>query len=140
MNKNFNMTNLSLIKDIEIEESIKEPYLAYFSETIIDRKKVAYSLLNRKKEDILLIASPGFLIDSVFAGLTEEHIEYIALNGPRGYKENLIKILQDEKMMEGVFEIVKSIDEDLGQNIKKNQDRIKNILQYIKDNIVVFKF
>jgi len=43
-------------------------------------------------------------------------------------------------MMKGVFEIVKAMDEDLGRGSTSNQDRIKKVIQYIKDNRVTFKF
>lgn len=132
--------------DIEFEHELiirgllSEPHLSYVAETLMSRKKVAYSVLRRKETDIMIIDSSGFLIDSVFAGLIEKHIEYIAKNAPKKYKENLLKILQDTEMMKGVFEIVKSMDDDLGENITQNQDRIKNIVQYIKDNRAVFEF
>jgi len=38
------------------------------------------------------------------------------------------------------FEIAKSMDEDLGKNTTQNQDRIKNLIQYIKDNRGAFEF
>lgn len=131
---------LTTIEEINIEEMLRAPHLSYVVENLLDRKKIAASILRRNNEEILLIDSSGFLIDSVFAGLTENHIEYIAKNGPRDYKKNLLKILQDQAMMRGVFEIAKAMDEDLGENITQNQDRVKNVVQYIKDNRIAFEF
>lgn len=131
---------LTTIEELNITDNIREPHLSYVIETIIDRKKVSLSVLRRTAEEILLIDSSGFLIDSVFAGLTEKNLEYISINGPQKYKVSLLKILQDRKMMKGVFEIAKALDEDLGENITQNQDRIKNVIQYIKDNKVAFEF
>lgn len=135
------MSNLlTTIEELDIEEIIKDPHLSYVIGTIQERKKVAISIFSRSKSNILLIASSGFLIDSVFAGLSEKHIEYIAKNAPKNYKENLLKILQDTEMMKGVFEIAVDMDTDIGKNVTQNQDRVKNVIQYIKDNRVVFEF
>lgn len=132
--------NLSIIEELNIEEMLRTPHLSYIIGTIQERRSASYSVLQRNKNNILLIDGSGFLIDSVFAGLTEKHIEYIALNGPQKYKENLLKILQDQEMMKGVFEIVKDMDTNLGGNVAQNQERIKNVIQYIKDNRIAFEF
>lgn len=131
---------LTTIEEMNIREILQEPHLSYIENTIQERKKAAYTVLNSKSDEIILIASSGFLIDSVFAGLTEKHIEYITITGPQKYKTNLLKILQDSEMMKGVFEITKAMDEDLGENTNQNQIRIKNVIQYIKDNRIAFEF
>lgn len=131
---------LTTIEEMDVNENIKEPHLSYVIATLQERKKVVYSVFQRKETDLLLIDSSGFLIDSVFAGLTEKHIEYIAKNAPKNYKQNLLKILQDAEMMKGVFEIAVDMDTDIGKNITQNQDRVKNVIQYIKDNKMVFEF
>lgn len=132
--------NIELDKELYLRGILAEPHLSYVSETLLERKKVVYLVLQRNETDILLIDSSGFLIDSVFAGLTEKHIEYIAKNAPNNYKENLLKILKDTEMMKGVFEIAVDMDTDIGKNITQNQDRVKNIIQYIRDNKIVFEF
>lgn len=134
------MLELTLPEEFNIKEAIQEPHFSYIESTILNRVHVSYSILNRNEQDILLIDNSGFLIDSVFAGLTEKHIEYIAKNGPQKYKESLSKILQDAEMMKGVSEIAKAMDEDLGRNTTQNQDRVKNVIQYIKDNHTAFEF
>jgi len=128
------------MEEINIIRSISNPHLTYILETLIEKKKVARSVLNRKEDEILLIDSSGFLIDSVFAGISEKHIEYIAIHGPKDYKENIIRTLKDEKTMKETFEIVKAMDEDLGEKSTQNQERIKKVIQYVKDNRIVFKF
>jgi hypothetical protein len=133
-------SDLSMLEELNIIENLKEPHLSYVIGTVVERKRVAYLVLQKDEKDILLIDSSGFLIDSVFAGLSEKNAEHLAKKGPRKYKESLIRILRDQEMMQGVFEIVKALDEDLGSNIAQNQDRIKNIIQYIKDNRVAFEF
>ena len=132
--------NIPIETELTIRKYLREPHFSYIEESIFNRKQVSTILLSKKQDEILLIDSYGFNFDSVFAGLTEKHIEYIAINGPKNYKENLLKILQDQEMMKGVFEIAKAMDEDLGENVTQNQDRIKNVIQYIKDNLIVFEF
>jgi len=129
---------LTTIEEMNILERLKEPHLSYVIETPQEKKMVSRDILKRKENEIVLITNSGFLIDSVFAGLTEKHIEYIAKNAPKNYKENLLKILKDTEMMKGVFEIIKAMDED--NNNIGNQNRIQHIIQYIKDNHVVFEF
>lgn len=131
---------LSIEEELDIREYLSEPHLTYIDDSVLIRKKVAYSILKRDLNEILLIDSSGFLIDSVFSGLTEKHIEHIAKNAPEKYKQNLLEIQNDKGMMEGVFEIAKSMDEDLGEKVTQNQQRIKNVIQYIKDNQIVFQF
>jgi len=134
------MINLTSPEEFNIKGIIQEPHFSYIESTLNNRKDVSCSVLRRNENDILLIASFGFIIDSVFAGLTEKHIEFIAKNGPGDYKENLLKILQDQEMMKGVFEITLDMDTDMGKNITQNQDRVRNVIQYIKDNKIVFEF
>jgi hypothetical protein len=43
-------------------------------------------------------------------------------------------------MVNGVFEIAKAMDEDLGRGATQNQDRVRNVIQYIKDNRIAFEF
>jgi hypothetical protein len=129
-----------IIDENDIKKNIHEPHFSYIEGTIMERKGVAYSILQRDENEILLAASSGFLIDSVFSGLSAKHIEYIAKNGPKDYKDNILKLLQDQEMMQGVFEIAKAMDDDLGRGATQNQERVKNVIQYIKDNRVAFKF
>jgi len=138
--KNNMAYNLSMMEEISIDLNIREPFANAVFPSLNDKKKVAYSIALRNHSEILLVSSYGFSINSVFAGLSEKHIEHIANHGPKDYKENIIKTLKDEKMMKGVFEIVKAMDEDLGRGSTSNQDRIKKVIQYIKDNRVTFKF
>lgn len=132
--------DLAMSEELDIIEDLREPHLSYITGTVVERKRVAYSVLQKNETDILLVDSSGFLIDSVFAGLAEKNIEHIAKTGPRKYKESLRKILADPKMMQGVFEIVKAMDEDLGSQTNQNRNRITSVIRYIKDNRIAFEF
>ena len=132
--------DLTMLEELNIIENLREPHLSYIMGTVVEKKRVAYLVLGKDQADILLIASSGFLIDSVFSGLSEKNIEHIAKIGPQKYKESLIKILRDQEMMREVFEIVKAMDEDLGGQATQNQSRVRNVIQYIKDNRIAFEF
>ena len=131
---------LDLIEKNEYWDKIANPFFGYVGTSIIDRKRVAQNVLSRKSEDILLVDKFGFSIDSVFAGLNEKQIEFFAKNAPLAHKKELVSIFQDKEMMDGVWEIVKAMDDDEGDGSIKNKDRIKKIIQYIQDNWAVFQF
>ncbi|MFA5994411.1 MAG: hypothetical protein WC823_05630 [Parcubacteria group bacterium] len=132
--------SLSIIEKLNVEELLLTPHLSYVENSILERKKVSSLILQKKIDDIMLITSSGFLIDSVFAGLSEKHIEHIAKNAPKNYKESLLKIQEDPEMMQGVFEIAQAMDRDLGENVTQNQQRVKNVMRYIQDNQIAFQF
>ncbi len=134
------MKNLTLSEESSIKSLLHEPHFSYIESTLINKKGVAYLILQKKEVDIFLIASSGFYTDSVFAGLTEKHIEYVAKNAPGDYKKNILNILKDAQAMQSVFEIVKSMDDDIARGATQNQVRINNVIQYIKDNRIVFEF
>jgi len=126
------------MEEYEILESIETPHLSYVLDTLMDRKKTARNVLNRKTEDVLLIDKTGFYIDSIFAGLSEKSIEYFAKHAPMEYKKNLMEIFRDKDMLDSMWETVKSMDDDEGSGTISNQDRIKKVIQYIRDNQIVF--
>ena len=131
---------LDLIEKINIEDNIKEPFAIYFHGTLEEKKRVARSVLQRDNDAIILISSGGFSFDSIFSGLTEKHIEHIAKNAPKNYKDNILKLIHDQEAINDVFEIAKAMDEDSGRGSTQNQKRVRNVIQYIKDNRMVFEF
>lgn len=132
--------DLSISEEMAIEQSIREPFADYLFSPLNIKCDISFSIRSRDENEILLLDIYGFSLDFIFAGLTEKHIAYIAKNAPKNYKENLLKILQDIEMMKGVFEIAIDMDTDIGKNVTQNQDRVKNVIQYIKDNRVAFEF
>lgn len=132
--------NINYADETLVIKSLQKPYFLYTSNRLTDRATVAKLVFLKKENEMLLVDPFGFLIDSVFAGLTEKHIGYIAKNGPKEYKENLLEILSDQGAMKGVFEIAKAMDEDMNGDTNQNQERVKNVIQYIKDNKTAFEF
>lgn len=134
------MKKITFKEESIIKLNLREPHFSYINDSVLSKKKISFLMLAKGNDSILLVDSYGFIFDSIFAGLSEKHIEHIAKNGPRDYKENILKISKDGKTMEGVFEIAKAMDEDLGGGSTRHQTRVKNVMQYIRDNQVVFEF
>ena len=63
-----------------------------------------------------------------------------AKNAPEDYKKNILELLNNQEMVNGIFEIAKAMDDDLGRGATQNQDRARNVIQYIKDNRIAFEF
>lgn len=129
--------DLGLLEEFDVLREIKTPHLVYKNFSSTAKQRVAYSILSRKPEEILLINSPGFYVDAVFAGLSENQIEFIAKNGPLEYKQCLLDFLR-EGNVEGALGVAKEMDEDSGTNTTKNQERVATVIQYIKDNQKAF--
>lgn len=129
-----------MLEEFDITGRLQYPHLLFFPITLISKKQTAYLVMSKREEDVFLINSPGFGNASVFAGLTEKNIECLTKKGPDEFKEEILKIFLDQAALKEVLEIVKAMDEDLRGQSTQNQDRIRNVIQYIKDNRIVFEF
>jgi hypothetical protein len=132
--------NLTMLEEFDIERMLQTPHLLFSRMLPNANKRIAFLVLRKKENEILLINSLGFKDPAVLAGLSEKHIEYIAKNGPLEYKENLIEIFSDQRLLNSVWEIAKSMDDDASEDLKKNQGRVKKVIQYIYDNRAMFQF
>lgn len=130
----------SALEEFDIIRNIQTPYLIYKKLDSVAKKNIAYNVLARKAEDILLISALGFREESVIAGLSEKHIEHIAKHGPRKYKENILEIFSDGDSVAEIKEIARVMDEDSTGGATPNQQRIRNVMKYARDNQRVFQF
>lgn len=130
---------IDIVREYEIRGTIEAPYLEYFNMSSSDGKMIANNVHQRTSEDLMLISKAGYCVEAVFAGLKTEHMEYFAKHAPMEYKLELMEIFKDQDGMNGVWEIAKAMDEDAGDGSTKNQERVKNVIQYIQDNRVVFQ-
>jgi hypothetical protein len=133
-------TNLTPLEETDIIGNFQTPHLQTANINMNSEKRVSRNILSRKEDEILLVNSNAFSRISVIAGLSEKHIEYIAKNAPQDYKTNIFKILRDSDMMNGVFEIARSMDQDAGNSDSRNEDRINNVIRYVNDNQIAFEF
>jgi hypothetical protein len=136
--KFFMSDQLSSLEEYDAMMKYQMPHLLFDDNSIVNQKRTAFLIKNKTGDEILVINPMGFSDESVLAGLNEKHIEYFAKHAPMEYKKNLLEIFKDKEMLDGVWKIAKSMDEDEGNGTMANQNRIKNVLQYIKDNQVVF--
>ena len=126
--------------EIEIIDHLQHPHLFDYG-SMSEKKNIAYQILNNYKNEEIFIVDPyGFSTTSVFAGLSEKSIELIAQKGPADYKRNILSLLKNTAAIKEVLEIAKLMDDDLGNNSTKNQERIQNVIKYISDNKIVFEF
>ncbi|PIP26959.1 MAG: hypothetical protein COX30_04555 [Candidatus Moranbacteria bacterium CG23_combo_of_CG06-09_8_20_14_all_39_10] len=123
-----------------ITEKLAMPYV-FFSQNNLDQKKIlAIYIYNLDVHLLLLSGYSAFSYSSIIAGLSEKHITHIANNAPLDYKKELLNSVFQEYRIKEALEIAEIMDDDLGRNTTRNQDRVKNVIQYIKDNRTVFEF
>ena len=67
-------------------------------------------------------------------------MEYIAIKAPLEYRTELLKIINNEGMTEESMKIAKFMDMEMDEDIAKNQYRVRNVIQYIRDNQIAFEF
>lgn len=124
----------------DISGKLAMPHLSYGKLNLASKNAIAVDVLLRKNEEITLITSSGIGTSAVFAGLTEKTIEYLAINAPSDYKKEIWALLDNSAEVDDILEIAKNLDDDLGRGATKNQERVKNVMQYVKDNRMVFEF
>jgi hypothetical protein len=116
------------------------PHAFFPQDTISQKKALAWHTASLSGEEVLLASSFAFSYEGIIAGLTVSQIEYFSKNAPISFKKELINSILNEDVMKEVFEIVKMMDDDMGNGVTQNQKRIKDVRQYVLDNLVVFQF
>lgn len=123
-----------------ILERLTIPYI-FFPQELLGEKIRLSKYIHNLEDELLLIPAPSlFSYPSVIAGMSENQIEYIAKNGPSDYKNELLKSIEQKFKIKNIFEIAKAMDDDLKNGVVKNQERVNNVIQYIKDNKIAFEF
>ncbi len=132
--------NLTALEEFDVQRKIEMPHLLHKANSLIAKKNIAYVVLAKKEDEILLISPSGFGEASVATGLNEKDIEYFARRASREHKENLYSLIANELLIKNIWDIAKAMDEDFAEGSKNNQQRVKNVLRYIYDNQLVFHF
>ncbi len=132
--------NLSTLEEVDFQGKLQFPHLMFTRKDPMAKKKIAYVVLAKKENEILLVSPAGFGEAAVIAGLTEKNIEYFAKFAPREYREKLAETIDNDYSLKDIWEVAKAMDEDLNDNAKNNRLRVKNVLQYIYDNQIAFHF
>lgn len=131
---------LSNFLETEIIEKLSLPHIVFAQGSLAQKVKLAWHVYSLSPAELLLASCFSFSYPAIVAGITVESIEYFAKNAPAEFKKELAKTFLAEYRMKEVFEITKMMDDDLGNGIKQNQERIKKVYQYIVDNWAVFQF
>lgn len=134
LNKKTMSEYLTTLEEFDITRKIQFPH-TFPQSTIAQKKAIAYSILARDIDSILLVSPMGFKSPSMLAGISEKNIEYIAKKAPLEYKQQLFILMNDVDSINEALEISKSMDEDSNTN---NFTRVVNVIRYIKDNLQIF--
>lgn len=126
--------------EIDLLEKISLPYVFFKQDTLFQKKTLTKYVMSLNNEEILLFTTFSFSVSAIIAGLNEEQIEYIAKNAPKDYKMQVFSSISQEYKIKEILEIAKYMDDDFGDNIIENQNRVKKVLKYIRDNKIVFQF
>lgn len=124
----------------EILEKYAIPQIHFPQENLIQKKMLARHFATLNGEEALFSSASVFSYEAILAGITSQQIEHVAKHAPINYKKELANSMRTEHRMKEVFEIAKLMDEDLGEGIFQNQQRVRSVQQYVLDNWAVFQF
>ena len=133
------MLNIDEVRE-KILDKMATPHVFFPQDNLVQKKMLASYIHSADNELLLVPTTFIFSYPAVIAGLTEKQVEYVAKNAPAVYKKELVSSIENTFVVKDVMEIAKALDEDLGEGVAKNQERVKNIIRYIKDNKPVFEF
>lgn len=123
---------LTLLEEFDVIAELQFPDFAYSTESFED--KIAFcNFINKLPERrILLLDDDLFNLPFVFAGLQEIHIEHLLKDGGYILKKILHVNIADADFFNEVLKFVSELDSR--NKTTENLTRIKNIVQYLKDN------
>jgi hypothetical protein len=116
------------------------PHIVFPQNTNRQKGALAWHILSLKGDELLLTSAFSFSYPAIIAGISESNIEYFGRHAPGSYRVELVEALKKDYVVKEIFDIAKEMDDDLGERITKNQERVNNVIQYIHDNRAVFEF
>lgn len=120
-----------------LQVELFSPYLLPAT-TLLEQKGIARLMLFKSTEDLLLMDPYSFQFDIILAGLTEAHIEFLAIKAPQPIKTFLLQGFTDSETLQSAYNLAVSLDEE--HSSIKNKERILSVIQYVRDNNLVFRF
>jgi hypothetical protein len=123
-----------------IQDRLALPHIFFPQDSLAQKKNMAKYINSLPNELIVLPTSFAFSYCAFIAGISEKQIEYIAKNAPKEYKKELFDAFFKGYKVKEIYEIAKAMDEDLPGDSIMNQQRIKKLIQYLKDNLIAFEF
>lgn len=123
---------LTLLEEFDVITELQFPDFIYSTESL--EEKIAFcAFINNLSEKRALLLDEGlFNFPFVFAGLQENNIEYIIREGGVVLKKIFYVNISDAGFINEILKISNELDNR--QKTTENTTRIKNIIQYLKDN------
>lgn len=125
-------TELDLIEEFDILTEFQFPDYIYSIDTTEEQivfSKYINSLSNHR---ILLLHREIFDFPFVLAGLKEGQVETIIKDSAQELKDNLIFNFSEIGLLDDITTFIDELDKRSGST--ENSTRLKNILQYLRDN------
>ena len=119
-------------------EKMTIPFVYFPQNNILSKKQLAIHTATLDN-NLLLSTSWLFSFPATLSGLDYDQVVYIAEHAPAVYKKQLLETTKTTYKIREALEISKALDESNGSGTQ-NQDRLKNIIQYVKDNSIAFEF
>ncbi|KKR21839.1 MAG: hypothetical protein UT50_C0003G0020 [Candidatus Moranbacteria bacterium GW2011_GWA2_39_41] len=115
------------------------PFIYFPQNNVQSKKQLAIYISMLNDNTVLLSTAWTFSFPAALAGLSYKQVEYIAKHAPTVYKKQLVETIQTSYKIKEALEISKNLDESTDNNAQ-HQQRVKNVIQYIKDNRNAFEF
>lgn len=124
---------LTLLEEFDIIAEFQFPDFVYASDSLEEKKAFANYMGSLSSRRILLFDDGVFYFPFAIAGLREQHIETIVKDGDHSLKEDILfNLLSNPDFLKQVSDFTDELDER--GRTTENSTRLKNILQYLKDN------
>lgn len=120
-------------------EKITIPFIYFPQNNIQSKKQLAIHIYGLSNNLVLLPTSWTLSFPAVLSGINHNQIEYIARYAPSTYKKQLLETIGTPYKVQEALEISRALDSSNDTNMQ-NQNRVKSIIQYIKDNRIAFEF
>ncbi len=126
------MRELTLLEEFDILSELQFPDFIYSADSAEEKFAFSAYLASLSGRRILLLHNEIFNMPFALASLKENHIETIIKEG--GF--NVKKILLSNLLNDGIAKQSSDFAAELDRRAKatENSARLKNILQYLKDN------
>lgn len=123
---------LTLLEEFDIIAELQFPDFVYATDSM--EEKIAFSKMisNLSNKRIMLLDDALFNFPYIAAGLQEEHIETIIKEGDYDGKKIIFENFNDLYFLKQTEELMDELDRR--EKTTENSTRLKNILQYLRDN------
>lgn len=124
--------HLATLEEIDILTEIQSPEFVYSIESTEERIIFSKYINSLPEKRIILLNLGLFNLPFVIAGLKESHVESIIKDEALVVKKYIFTNLSDTEFLKNVLEFSSELDRR--EKTTENTTRIKNLLQYLKDN------